>query len=171
SASFYDSQGQRLFYREFDARETNNGFADHADYDRSHSFLANLSYREFRLQAVLSSREKGLPTGSYGTVFNDPRINTVDAKAYVDLGYQHTFSNTLDITGRLFYDRTDFDGNYVADYSGTGILPFIDNKVVSHGRVGGLELNASKTAEKHRVTAGVEYRNNLRQDQASFDAV
>src|SRR6185295_16736053 len=133
SASFSDTQGHRLFYREFDAPETNNGFADNADYDRAHSFLANFSYRDFRLQTVQSSRKKGIPTASFGTIFNDPRNNTLDAKAYVDLGYQHTFSNTLDITGRLFYDRTDFDGNYVADYSGTGIPPFIDNKVVSLG--------------------------------------
>ena len=170
SASFYDSHGQRLFYREFDAPETNNGFADNSDYDRSHSFLANLSYRDFRLQAVHSSREKGIPTGSFGTVFNDPRTQTVDAKAYLDLGYQHTFSNTLDVTGRLFYDRSDFDGDYVADYAGTGTPPFVENKVFSRGRVGGLELNASKSAGKHRVTTGVEYRNNLRQDQADYDA-
>lgn len=74
SASFYDSHGQRLFYREFDAPETNNGFADNADYDRSQSFLANLSYRDFRLQAVHGSREKGIPTSSFGSVFNDPRL-------------------------------------------------------------------------------------------------
>jgi outer membrane receptor for ferrienterochelin and colicins len=171
SATFYDSQGQRLFYREFDAPETNNGFADNADYDRSHSLLANFSYRDFRMQAVHSSRKKGLPTGSFGTVFNDPRTNTVDAKAYVDLGYQHTFSNTLDITGRLSYDRTDFYGNYVADYTGTGIPPYVESRAVSYGRAGGLELNVSKNAERHRATAGVEYRNNLRQDQGSYDAV
>jgi iron complex outermembrane receptor protein len=170
SASFYDSQGQRLFYREFDAPSTNNGFADNADYDRSHSFLANFSYRDLRLQAVHSSRDKGIPTASFGTVFNDPRNNTLDAKAYVDLGYQHTFSHMLDITGRLFYDRTDFDGNYVADYAGTGIPPFVENRVFSRGRAGGLELNASKDAGKNRVTAGVEYRNNLRQDQGDYDA-
>jgi iron complex outermembrane receptor protein len=170
SASFYDSKGQRLFYREFDAPETNNGFADNADYDRSHSFLGNFSYRDFHVQAVHSSRKKGVPTASFLAVFNDSRNNTVDAKTYVDLGYQHTFSNTLDITGRLSYDRTDFYGNYVADYTGTGIPPYVENKVFSHGRAWGLELNASKNTEKHRVTAGVEYRNNLRQDQANYDA-
>ncbi len=169
SASLYDSYGQRLFYPEFAAPQTNNGFADNADYDRSHSFLANVSYRDFRLQAVGSSREKGIPTGSFGTVFNDPRNHTVDADAYVDLGYQHTFSN-MDLAGRLFYDRNDYDGNYVADYAGTGTPPYVENKAFSRGRVWGLELNASKNAEKHRVTAGIEYRNNLRQDQGDYDA-
>jgi outer membrane receptor for ferrienterochelin and colicins len=169
SASFYDSHGQRLFYPEFAAPQTNNGFADNADYDRSHSFLANVSYRDFRLQAVGSSREKGIPTGSFGTVFNDPRNHTVDADAYVDLAYQHTFNN-MDLAGRLFYDRNDYDGNYVADYAGTGTPPYVENKAFSRGRVWGLELNASKNAGKHRVTAGVEYRNNLRQDQGDYDA-
>lgn len=170
SASVYHSRGQRLFYREFDAPETNNGFADNADYDQSHSILANLSYRDFRLQAVHSSREKGIPTAAFGTVFNDPRTHTVDADAYVDLGYQHTFSNTVDVTGRLFYDRYDYDGTYVVDYAGTGTPPYVENKDFTIGRWWGLELNASKNLAKHRVTAGLEYRGNLRQDQGNYDA-
>lgn len=170
SASFYNSSGQRLFYPEFDAPETNNGFAANADYDQSHSFLANLSYRGFRLQAVHSSREKGIPTAAFGTVFNDPRTRTIDADAYVDLEYQHTFSNTLDVIGHLSYDRYDYDGTYVVDYAGTGTPPYVENKDFARGRWWGLELNASKTLATHRVTAGIEYRDNPRQDQGNYDA-
>jgi outer membrane receptor for ferrienterochelin and colicins len=170
SASFYDSHGQRLFYPEFNAPRTNNGFADNADYDKSLDFLANFSYRDFRLQVVRGSREKGIPTGSFGAVFNDPRNRTVDTDSYVDLGYQHTFSDTLDVVGRLFYDRNNYDGNYVADYAGTGTPPFVENKAFSRGRGWGLELNASKNVEKHRITGGIEYRDNLRQDQGDYDA-
>ena len=38
------------------------------------------------------SREKGIPTGSYGTVFNDSRNRTVDSLAYIDLQYAHSFN-------------------------------------------------------------------------------
>lgn len=170
SASFYDSRGQRLFYPEFDATETNNGFADNADNDRSHSFLANVSYRDFRLQTVYGSREKAIPTASFQTVFNDPRSRTIDATSYVDLQYQHTFSNTLNAMGRLFCDRYDYDGTYVIDYARTGTPPYVKNKDFAHGRSLGLELNASKDLDKHRITAGFEYRANLQQDQGNYDA-
>lgn len=170
SSSFYDSRGQRLYYREFDAPGTNNGLADNADYDESHSFLANLSFRDVRLQAVHSSREKGIPTAAFGTVFNNPRTRTVDVDSYVDLGYQHTFRNKLEAIGRLFYDRYDYEGTYVVDYAGTGTPPFIENKDFTRGRSWGLELNASKNLAKHRVTAGLEYRDNVRQDQGNYDA-
>ena len=169
SASFYDSQGQRLFYPEFDSPGTNNGVAENADYDKSLNLLANLSCRDFRLQAVHGSREKGVPTGSFGAVFNDPRNHTVDSDSYVDLGYQHTFSNALDVVGRLFYDRNNFDGHYAADYAGTGMPPYVENQAFSRGREWGLQLNASKSVQRHRVTAGLEYRDNLRQDQGDFD--
>ena len=170
SSSFFNSRGQRLFYREFDMPETNNGFADDADYDESHSFLANVSFHDFRLQAVHSSRGKGIPTAAFGTVFNDPRTRTIDADAYVDVGYQRTFSNSLDVVGRLFYDRYEYDGTYIVDYAGTGVPPFVENKDFTRGRWWGGELNLSKNVEKHRVTVGVEYRGNLRQDQGNYDA-
>jgi outer membrane receptor for ferrienterochelin and colicins len=170
SASFYNSAGQRLFYPEFNTPETNNGFADNGDYDESHSFLANILYRDFRLQAVHSSREKGIPTAAFGTVFNDPRTRTIDEDSYADLQYQHTFRNGLDVIGRLFYDWYNYDGTYIVDYAGTGVPPYVENKDFTRGRWWGVELNASRSLQKHRLTVGIEYRDNPRQDQGNYDA-
>jgi len=170
SSSFYDSRGQRLWYRAFDSPETNNGLADHADYDQSRSLLANLSYRDFRFQAVSSSREKGIPTASFGTVFNDPRTRTTDADTYADLQYQHSFSKSFDVTAHLFYDRYRYDGTYVVDNARDGIPPYVENKDFACGHWLGVELNASKTLGKHRIITGIEYRDNLRQDQGNYDS-
>ncbi len=173
SASFYDSAGQhRLFYSEFADPSTNNGFAVDADHDQYHSLLGNLSFRDFRFQAVYGSREKGIPTAAYGTVFNDPRTQTTDVNGFIELQYAHTFQNKWDVTGRLSYNRYLYYGNYVYDYAGEGKPPFVENKDVTRSAWWGTELNASKRLlEKHRVTLGLDYRDNLQQDQKNYDAV
>jgi len=173
SASFYDSSGQhRLFYSEFADPSTNNGFAIDADHDQYHSLLGNLSFREFRFQAVYGSREKGLPTAPFGTVFNDARTQTIDAQGFAELQYAHTFQNKWDVTGRLSYDRYVYHGNYVYDSGGEGKPPFVENKDVTRSTWWGTELNASKRLlEKHQLTLGLDYRDNFQQDQENFDAV
>jgi iron complex outermembrane receptor protein len=94
SASFYNSAGQqRLFYSEFADPSTNNGFAVDADGDQYHNLFGNLSFRDFRFQAAYGSREKGVPTAAYDTVFNDPRTQTTDEHGFIDLQYAHTFRN------------------------------------------------------------------------------
>ncbi len=171
SGSFYDSAGShRLFFREFADPATNNGVAVDADYDKAQSLLGSLSFGDFGVQAVYGSREKGIPTGSYGTVFNDPRTRTIDAQGYVDLQYQHCFSDGFDLSARVSYDRYSYDGTYIYDYDGNGKPPFVENVDRTRGAWWSTELNASKTLmEKHSVKAGIEYHDNLRQDQSNYD--
>ena len=171
SGSFYDSRGQRsLHFSEFDSPATNNGIAQNADYDQYHSFFANLSYRDFSLQALYGSRTKGIPTASFGTVFDDPRNLTLDARSYLKLGYEHTFGNQWDVRVNLSYDWYYYTGTYIYDYAGTGVPPFVENKDFTHGDWWGAEVTVSKRLlEKHRVTLGSEFRDNLRQDQANLD--
>ena len=67
SGSFYDSQGQgRLFFKEFDNPLTNNGSAVNADEDEFHQLFANASWGGFTLHGVFGSRDKGIPTASFG---------------------------------------------------------------------------------------------------------
>jgi outer membrane receptor for ferrienterochelin and colicins len=172
SASFSDSAGHhRLFYNEFADPSTNNGFAVDSDGDRSHSLFGNLSFRDFGFKAVYGSREKGIPTAAYGTVFNDPRTQTTDQHGFMELRYEHAFKNKWDVTGRLAYDRYNYHGTYVYDYAGEGISPFVENKDAARSAWWGTELNASKLLlEKHRLTLGLDYRDNLQQDQQNQDA-
>ena len=79
SGTIYDSHGnQNLFYPEFDSPATNNGVAVDADRDKFYNFFGNLQYRDFSLQGASDWREKGVPTASFGAVFNDPRNQTID---------------------------------------------------------------------------------------------
>jgi outer membrane receptor for ferrienterochelin and colicins len=162
SGTLYDSNGDRLFFPEFDDPATNNGVTNHTDYDRFHDGLAKLSYGDFTLEGVYSSRTKGKSTASFGVDFNDRRNKTIDTLWFVDLKYERSLSSKLDVKGRLFYDSYDFDGDFI--YGG------VVNKPVSHGRWWGGEAQvAAKPFDGHRLVIGSEYRNNLRQDQQDFD--
>src|ERR1051326_1042640 len=114
SGTFYGSRGQnRLFFPQFNAPETNNGLALHADDDQVGSSLASISFRGFTLQAVYGTREKGIPTGAYGTLFNNSGTRTTDSHGYIDLRYEHTFRNSWELMARTFYDRYSNQGTYM----------------------------------------------------------
>lgn len=86
SGSYYTSQGpHRLYFPEFDTPDSNNGVAVNADDDQSQQLFGDFSYRNFKLQALYGAREKGVPTASYDTNFNDHRTRTTDIRSYLDL--------------------------------------------------------------------------------------
>lgn len=73
SSTYYDSNGDdRLYYQEFDDPATNNGIAENVDDENVQNLLAKLSFGDFIMEGAYVNREKGIPTASYDTVFNDP---------------------------------------------------------------------------------------------------
>ena len=170
SGSFYGSRGHnQLYFPEFDSPQTNNGIASHADDDQLGTALATVSFHDFTLQAVYGTREKGVPTASYGTIFNNPGTRTNDSHEYVDASYNHTFAANLELLARLFYDRYTYHGKYIytSPLDQTQIDPNMD---YADGKWWGTQIQASKTVlKRNRITAGFEYRNNFRQNQSNFD--
>jgi iron complex outermembrane receptor protein len=172
SGTLYDSAGRhRLYYPEYDAPETNYGVTEGADDDHFHSAFANVSYRDFRFQGALVSREKGIPTGAYETVFGSSRNRTVDASGYLDLRYEHTFAESLDVLVRAYYDHYHYHGDYLTDYEGVGDpIQFVLNKDNTAGDwVGGEIQLRYHLFDRHTFTAGAELRDDLRQDQSNYD--
>ncbi|MBP1728631.1 MAG: outer rane receptor for ferrienterochelin and colicin [Deltaproteobacteria bacterium] len=170
SGTFFDTRGERsIFFKEYDDPATNHGTAHNVDDDRSYSLYSRFSWRDFTLQALFAKREKTVPTGAYGTVFNDSGNRTYDERGYLDLKYQRKFDPTLEILGRLTYDSYNYDGRYVYDYSPGGPSRVVNKDKVS-GRWWGGELQLTKTLlASHILTMGGEWRDNLRQDQRNFD--
>jgi iron complex outermembrane receptor protein len=171
SGSYGHSKGQDLFYKEFDRPQTRNGVARDCDGEEAYSTFARLGYKDFTLEGVYTSREKGIPTGSYGTVFGDPDTKTTDARAYLDLKYDHQPLDGLGVMARLYYDYYRYDGDYSYDVAQTGqrrqIVPYYD---YGYGDWAGGELQFSrKFFDRHRLILGTEYRNFLRQDQGAFE--
>ncbi|MFI5038271.1 MAG: TonB-dependent receptor plug domain-containing protein, partial [Solirubrobacterales bacterium] len=165
SASLYDSRGQNLYFPEFDTPETNHGVAVGADDERARHLLANFSLGEFRLQVADVSREKGIPTGSFDTLFNDPGTRTWDEHTYVDLEWNHAAGPGLNLVARASYDRTYYRGDYIYDYP-----PVTTNKDIGRGDSLGFEAFATYTGfSRQTLTFGGELQWNFRQDQQNYD--
>lgn len=170
SGSFYNSQGNsRLFYPEFESPATNNGIAENADGDQSYSLFADFIYRDFNIHVVDASRTKHIPTASFGTVFNDPRTRTTDARSYVDIQYHHTFG-TWETLVRASYDWYGYHGIYIYDYAGKGIPPYTENYDAANGSWWDFQGDASRIFfKRHRVTLGTEFRQDIGQHQENYD--
>jgi len=173
SATYYDSNGQNeLYYKEFDDPATNNGIAENADDRTVPNLLAKVSQGGFTLTAAYTEVEKGIPTASYDTVFNDSRTRTIEERSYLDLSYQRLLDNGADISGRIFFDNYKYKGDYLYDYSDAGDLSdlqiFTD---LARGQWWGGEMQISKNLfDNHRMTLGAEYRESIREEQEEFDA-
>ncbi|MEW6184594.1 MAG: TonB-dependent receptor [Thermodesulfobacteriota bacterium] len=163
SGSFYSSGGnERLYFREYDSPSSNHGLAERVDREGFCNIFSTVSFKDFKFQGGWNKREKTIPTGYYGTDFNHPGNQTLDGRAYLDLKYQRGFKNGTDVTARIFYDYYQYKGDYL--YSG------VVNKDSSLGQWWGIESRINKTFfEKHKVILGLEYTNNLRQDQKNYN--
>src|SRR5712692_47484 len=170
SGTFYNSQGHSLFFPEFNSPATNNGIVRHGDDDVYQHILATVSFRGFTVQGVFSSREKGVPTAYYGTVFNDPRTRNTDDHQYVDVSYQHSLAEKWELVARTSFDQYRLE-SLLADPSGLPDGSVVVNKASGRGNWWDSELKLSRTLlEKHKLTFGSEVRDNLRQDQANYAA-
>jgi outer membrane receptor for ferrienterochelin and colicins len=173
SSTYYDSRGDdKLYYKEYDSPDTNNGVAEDSDIDRFQSFFGKVTYNDFTLEGAYVKRKKLIPTACFETVFDSNLTNTIDQSAFIDLKYSHAFPGNWDVLARITYAQYNYDGNYEYDYSEEGDTePYIvSNKDYSDASWIGGEFQISKTFwGNHRLIAGVEYRDLFRQDQGNYD--
>jgi iron complex outermembrane receptor protein len=171
SASLYASDGpSRLYFKEFDSPATNYGIAQNCDDDAFGQLFANVSFGDFTFEGVYGTRDKGIPTASYETVFDDPRNRTTDSRGYLELRYQHKFSNEWELTGRLFYDQYDYDGTYVDDNTEQNPPSLTLNKDYAYAKWWGSEVQLTKTLFKHhKLSFGSEFRRDDQQVQGDYD--
>src|SRR5206468_2739640 len=87
SGSAYNSAGQSLFYKEFDNPQDNNGVFQNGDGDHYYRLFSTATFENLTIQAAYNSRDKGIPTGAFGTPFNDPNSRTLDERGYLDFKY------------------------------------------------------------------------------------
>ncbi len=157
-----------LYYPEFDSPATNNGVASHVDGSHVESGLLTASFKDFTLHAIFGSREKDIPTASYGTLFDAPGTRTTDAHGYLDLRYEHTFGS-WGLLARTYYDDYIYRGRYAyaSDVNPAEQSPELD---FGNGEWAGGEVQVSKTVgSNHHLIGGLELRDNFRQDQLTYD--
>jgi len=170
SGSKYRSDGpDSLFFPEFADPATNFGVTRGADDDEFPSYFGKLSFRNLTLQGGFVSREKGIPTASYGTVFPTDETRSTDEHGYLFLKYDRQVDAQTNLSGRIYYDRFYYRGEYLYDVALAPPSDLVRNQDRSTGEWWGAETKLNRRIDAHNVTAGLEYRDNFRQDLRNED--
>jgi len=161
SGSAYGSRGQSLFYKEYDDPLSNNGVVDKGDYDRYRRLFTTATFKDFTFQLAYNSRDKGIPTGAYGTPYNDPDTSTLDERRYFDMRYDHTLPSGTAVQARFYYDRYYYRGIYPYYSPYPTILDYVEH---SWGYWLGTDSKVTlRPTARQTLTSGLEYRDNLEQ--------
>jgi iron complex outermembrane receptor protein len=161
SATVSKSNGQTLYYPEYDSPITDNGLASNADYENFHKLLATASKGNFSFQASSSNREKGIPTGAYGTVFNDKRSLSWNGLDLASASYERSFDSGS-LSARVFGGHATLS---VALAVAASIPPVQDSSV---GQWWGADIDVTHRFSRHLLTLGAEFQDDYKQDQKSF---
>jgi outer membrane receptor for ferrienterochelin and colicins len=171
SGSLLDREGHnRLYFPEFDSPATNNGIAEHVNSEENYKFFGSFTLQDFTLEAAYGYLDRQNPTGSFFTVFNDPRNGSDGRNGFINLQYQHLYTGQLEVQGRVVYSHFRGTGDYVYDYGIPGSPMLVVNKDEFRGDWWGGELQVSKLLfDRHHLVVGGEYRDNFRQDLKNSD--
>lgn len=159
-------RGGTLYSPEFDTPDQNRGLATGLDYDRSHGVFVKATHGGWGFSAGHVERVKGVPTASFGAIFNLPDY-TKDAQSFASLSYNAAPSDDVAVSTRLNWGRADYLG--VGWYPDQAGLPRL-NVDGDHGAWYGLSVNATFTGiPGHKLLVGLEGQRDARRDQFSFD--
>lgn len=167
SATAEDSNGnEELYFPEFDSPETDGGIARGLDGERFGQLYGRLQAGDLTVTAAYGSRQKDIPTASFGTVFNHQAANeeSTDRHTLVDAEYIRTIKGAR-VSFRGSWDRFTYDGVLplpAAELPG-GVLVGT-NAVVGSRWTGGVRLTRA-LSPRQQLTAGVELIDNVTQYQ------
>ena len=155
TASGYAAAGPDLYFPELDAPESGDGRAVGLDGDRFGRTLVRLAKGDFSAEGLYSSRRKEIPTGSYDTVFGDPRARTHEVGGMLSAAYEHAFADLSRVWATASYESFFYDGDYPYD---DGLLSdYVRSRFVT------VEAQYQQfVAGRHRLSVGGEARRNMR---------
>lgn len=166
AGSFERSDGPAsLYIPAFDTPDANDGMAVGLDDERMGQVRGHVRRGGLSVRGAYGHRDKGVPTGSYGTRFNDPRLRTTDARAFVEAAYERAVDKAR-IDVRTYIDRYHYEGGYpfgapdeadslLSDYA-TGAWWGVDGRV------------SRPFAGRQTLTFGGEFRRNFQQNQGAY---
>lgn len=160
----------KLFYQEYVQPPVSDGFSRHTDGEEAESSFARLSWNGLKLEGGWVERAKKIPTGSFNTVFGDPRNSTVDGNYYIRTTLDHTFENEVTLNIQVSYDTVTYKGRYI--YSDpTSPVPLATTESIEHilGRWWTEDIHAHRTwFDQLTVTAGFQIVENIDQNQWNY---
>ncbi|MFH0778318.1 MAG: TonB-dependent receptor [Candidatus Eisenbacteria bacterium] len=161
-ASYGNVEGQDLYFREYDGYVDEAGFVHDGvfrdgDGDQTFKLFGRLNFKGVSLQAGFNSREKGIPTASYWTAFNDNRTRNTDELAFAEARYEYDISSHRNVMGRLSLNRYLYHGDWAVWYEGEDGFYKELGKDLATGRWVNTELQFNWSALAcNRLTIGAE---------------
>src|SRR5678815_72690 len=128
-------------------------------------FFGKFEFKDLTVEAAWVSREKGIPTGSYGTIFGDKRTKTRDDRALLDIRLEHSLPGGTRLMTRAYYDRYYYRGRYPFDYPPVTI--YTDPSTADWA--GAETLVTLSPHRRNTITFGGEYRWNIRDKIFGYD--
>lgn len=168
SGSAQNLDGENLFFDEFDDPATNDGVYENGDYSRSYKLFSTVKKDRLSVQTFYNYRNKGIPTGSFGTLFNDDRNQTNDVRAFAEVKYERPIDGKREFIVRAYYDHYRYWGTYVYDNSPS---PAIESIERSKGQGVGEEFQFNwKFSDRQRLTFGHQLERTFRSSLTAFDS-
>ena len=165
SASSRRKNGQDLLFSqvgEAGAAQQANGI----DRGESDKLFIRARGDDWRLAFTYSDREVAVPTGSYGTVFNDLAHRERDQYTLGEIAKDWRLSDDSSLHQRLYFGKYDY--NAVFPYAYDSLI--IANHDRGRGQWWGLDHHfVTRPTSEQRWTLGLEYRSDVRQDFRNED--
>lgn len=154
-----DARGQDLYFPDFDTDST-DGIARNLDGTKYYSVFGRVEYGNLAVQGYTSYRQKAIPTASFDMVFNYPGAETIDRYSLVEARYTDLLTPGLLVTLRGNYNTYKYEGLYVYPEP---------NPDATTNKWFGTEAQVQWDIQpEHRLSAGIEYQNNLRANYSSY---
>ena len=158
------ARGRQLEFPEFAAAGM-DPVAQGVEGERAGKFYARFKTDAWRATLIHSAHDEAVPSGSYGTLFNDTTHREVDTYTLAELANDHKLGQKNSLHTRIYAGQYVYKGDFPYDYPPYGL-----NRDRSTGQWWGLESRLLSTAwQGHRWITGIEYKANTRQDQRNED--
>lgn len=152
--NYYESDGEDIYFEEFDNPDENNGLAENLDGLRYNSVYASLNISEFELSGMIKSSAKDIPSAPFNTEFNKPHKQFNDTE-FLDFSWSPRLSYDKYLIVKMNYDHIKYGANLPFKFLNDDI-EFLGN---TH-TFGGDAQFIWDVLPNNRVIAGVEYKDN-----------
>jgi len=170
SGSYSDAEGQDLYFQEYDGYVdegglTYDGVFRNGDWDRALKIHGVASYGQFSLQAGFNSRDKGIPTAAYFTVFDTDETKCLDESAFLELKHRMAIDDTHSLLTRVYVNNYHYHADWLMWYEGEDDYYQELGVDFAKSRRVGTEMQFDYTIpDKNRLTVGAELQyQNVRQ--------
>ena len=165
SATGFDADGQSLHI------DPLGQTAHHLGREDGGQLFLSVRGLVWRFTLLHGDRERTVPTGSYGTIFDDPGHRERDRMTAGDLAGDWDLDGATSLHQRLFAGEYRYDGLFPIDYSSS--VPS-DPRVLSRDKVRGNWLGyegrlESRVRDGQKLTLGLEYKRDTRRLQQNDD--